>query len=72
MEPRAYCILRCMALEVGTLSLTRQETAAELNSAMIRLVQEHWPEPFAEDHVRTIPRLHEALEGDAYPPAPRI
>ncbi|MGY3617754.1 GSU2403 family nucleotidyltransferase fold protein [Bradyrhizobium sp. USDA 10063] len=71
-EPRAWCILQCMALDIEEMSLIRRETSAELNSSMIRLVQERWPESFADDHLAAIPQLREALEEDGYPPAPRI
>jgi hypothetical protein len=73
LDPRAWCILRCMAVEVREMSLIARETAAELNTAMIRMVQDRWPEPFEPAFVESFGPLRQALEGDeSFPPAPRI
>jgi len=72
LEPRAYCILRFMAIEGEPISLVARETAMELNSAMACLVQERWPEPFAHHHVVGFGPLHHALEGGEFYPSPRL
>ncbi len=71
LEPRAYCMLRFMALDVEEMSLIRRESSTELNAAVVKLVHERWTEPFAEDHVQTIGPLQDAL-GDDGPSAPRM
>jgi hypothetical protein len=71
-DPRAYCILRYMAIDLGEMSVGARETSLELNSAVVRLVQERWPEPFEENHVHSFGRLYEALEGEEFPPPPRF
>lgn len=70
-DPRAYCILRCMAIDIAEMSVIGRETAVELNSSVARLVHERWPEPFEEDHVTSFGRLTEAL-GEEFRPSPRI
>jgi hypothetical protein len=72
LEPRAYCMLRFMALDVEEMSLIRREASTELNAAMVKLVHERWTEPFIEDHVQTIRPLHDLLDEDGSPPAPRM
>ena len=73
LDPRAWCIFRCMEVETQEMSLIARETATELNYAVIRTVQERWPEPFDPGHVETFSPLRQALEGDeSFPPAPRI
>lgn len=71
LEPRAYCMLRFMALEVEEISLIRREASTELNAAVVKLVHERWTEPFVEDHVQSIGPLHDLLE-DGFPSAPRM
>jgi len=70
-DPRAWCILRYMAVDLGEMSVGARETSLELNSTMVRLVKERWPEPFDEAHVMSFGHLAEALEGEFRPP-PRI
>jgi hypothetical protein len=72
LEPRAYCMLRFMALDVEEMSLIRRESSTELNAAMVKLVHERWTEPFVEDHVQCIGPLHELLGEDGLPSAPRM
>jgi hypothetical protein len=72
LEPRAYCMLRFMSLDVEEMSVIRHESSTELNSAMVKLVQERWTEPFEADHVGSIGPLREAPEEDGFPPNPRI
>ncbi|MDA9504069.1 hypothetical protein XI09_04670 [Bradyrhizobium sp. CCBAU 11386] len=72
LEPRAYCLLRFVVLDVEEMSLIRREASAELNAAMVKLVHERWTEPFIEDHVQTIRPLHDLLDEDGFPSAPRI
>jgi Nucleotidyltransferase len=73
LDPRAWCILRCMDVETRDMSLIARETAVELNAAVIRTVQERWPEPFEPRHVEEFAPLHQVLEGDdSFPPVPRI
>jgi hypothetical protein len=71
-DPRAWCILRYMAIDLGEMSVGARETSLELNSTMARLVQERWPEPFDEHHVHSFGRLHEALEAGEFHPPPRF
>jgi Nucleotidyltransferase len=71
LDPRAWCIIRCMVLDIEEMSVIQRETAAELTTAMAGMVQELWPESFVEDHLAAMPRLP-SLEGDGYPPSPRI
>jgi Nucleotidyltransferase len=70
-DPRAWCILRYMAVDLGEMSVGAREIPLELNSTMVRLVQERWPEPFDEAHVMSFGHLAEALEGESHP-SPRI
>lgn len=72
LEPRAWCILRCMTIDMDEMSIIRREASAELVSAMIRITQERWTSPFEPDHVETCRHLHEALEGEEFLPPPRI
>jgi hypothetical protein len=72
LEPRAYCMLRFMALDVEEMSLIRRESSTELNAAMVKLVHERWTEPFIEDHVQGIGPLHDLLSEDGSPLAPRM
>jgi hypothetical protein len=60
-----------MAVDLGEMSVGARETSLELNSVMVRLVQERWPEPFDEAHVMSFGHLAEALEGESHP-SPRI
>ncbi len=71
-DPRAWCILRYMAVDIGEMSVGARETSLELNSMMVRLVQERWPEPFVEHHVHSFGHLHEALEAGEFHPPPRF
>jgi hypothetical protein len=72
LEPRAWCILRCVVLDMEEISVGRRETSAELVSATARLVQDRWPEPFAEEQIYGFGPLRDALEGEKYPPSPRL
>jgi hypothetical protein len=73
LEPRAWCILRCMVLDIREMSVTARETARELNISMIRMVQDRWQEPFEPRQVESFDLLREALEGDeSFPPTPRF
>jgi hypothetical protein len=71
LDPRAYCMLRFMALDVEEMSLIRREVSTELNAAVVKLVHERWTEPFIEEHVQSIGPLHDLLE-DGFPSAPRM
>jgi hypothetical protein len=70
-DPRAYCILRYMALDMNEMSVGAREASLELNTFLTRLVQERWPEPFVEAHVMSFRHLAEALEGK-FQPSPRL
>jgi hypothetical protein len=72
LEPRAWCILRCVALDMDEMSVGGRETSAELVSATARMVQERWPEPFAEEQIYGFRPLQEVLEGGEFPPPPRF
>jgi hypothetical protein len=70
LEPRAWCILRCVVLDMEEMSVGRREASAELVSATARMIRDRWPEPFAEEQVYGFRPLQEALEGDdGLPPA---
>jgi Nucleotidyltransferase len=70
LEPRAYCMLRFMALDVEEMSLIKREASIELNTTMVKLVHERWTEPFVEEHVQSIGPLHDLLDEDGFPPSP--
>jgi hypothetical protein len=72
LEPRAYCMLRFMALNVEEMSLIRREASTELNTAVVKLAHERWTEPFVEDHVQSIGPLHDLLGEDGLPSSPRM
>lgn len=72
LEPRAYCILRYMVIDVESASLIGRETTTELNSAMACLVQERWPEAFETHHVESFGPLRDALEDGDFHPSPRF
>jgi hypothetical protein len=72
LEPRAWAILRCVMLDMDEMSVGRREASSELVSATARLIQDRWPDPFAEEQVYGFAPLRETLEGDEFPPAPRI
>jgi hypothetical protein len=61
-EPRAYCILRYMSLDLNEMSVGSRKIALELNSSLARAIQEHWPESFEDSHVAAFESLAEALE----------
>jgi Nucleotidyltransferase len=68
LEPRAWAILRCVVLDMEEMSATRHESSSDLVSATARLIQDRWPDPFAEEIYGFGP-LREALEGEEFPPA---
>jgi hypothetical protein len=72
LDPRAWCIMRCMALDIEDMSVIQREATFELTTAMARIVQERWPEPLAEEHLAAMTRLRDGLEEDRYPPSPRM
>jgi hypothetical protein len=72
MEPRAWCILRCVVLEMDEMSVSRRESSSELISATARMIQDRWPEPFAQEQIYGFRPLRDALEGEEFPPAPRL
>jgi len=72
LEPRAYCMLRFMDLDIEEMSLIRREALTELNAAMVKLVHERWTEPFVEGHVQSIRPLDDLLGEDGFPSAPRM
>jgi hypothetical protein len=72
LDPRAYCILRYVTIDTEEMSLIARDTSSELNSSMVHLVQENWPEPFEEKHVTSIGKLAEALVGEQFHPRPRF
>ena len=72
LEPRAWCILRCVVLEMDEMSVGRREASAELVSATARMVQDRWPEPFAEEQIYGFGPLREAIEGEEFLPPPRM
>lgn len=72
LEPRAYCMLRFMVIDVEEMSLIRREASTELNAAVVKLVHERSTEPFAADHISTISDLRELLEGEGFPQSPQM
>lgn len=71
LEPRAWAILRCVVLDMDEMSVGRRETSTELISATARMIQDRWPEPFSEEIYGFGP-LRDALEGEEFPPPPRL
>jgi len=71
-DPRAWCIMRCMALDMEKMSVIRTEATSELVTTMIKMVQERWPQPFDDERVSAYGRLHEALHGGDFIPPPRL
>lgn len=65
-DPRAWCILRCIDTDIRAMSLIARETATELNTAVIKAVQQRWPEPFDPAHIEYLPPLRDALDGDGF------
>lgn len=61
LDPRAYCILRSVAIDSEDMSVTARKTSFELNSTMVQLVNEFWPEPFEQKHVEAFGPLKAAL-----------
>ena len=55
-----------MAIDLDDTFVIARETSLELNSAMVRLVQERWSEPFQEHHVAAFASLADALGEDGY------
>jgi hypothetical protein len=73
LEPRAWCILRCVALDVDEMSPNGREISAELVSATARMVQERWPQPFEQEQIESFRPLCAAIEGEEFfPPPPRM
>jgi hypothetical protein len=72
LEPRAWAILHCVMLDMEEMSVGRRETSTELVSATARMIQDRWPEPFAEEQIYGFGPLREAIEGEEFPPPPRI
>jgi hypothetical protein len=72
LEPRAWAILRCVVLDMEEMSVGRRESSAELVSAVARMIQDRWPEPFAEEQIHGFGPLRDALEGEEFFPPPRI
>ncbi len=72
LDPRSWCILRCMSMDLQEMSAIRRENSAELVTVMIRTTQERWPSPFDGNHVQNFRPLYEALEGEEFFPPPRI
>lgn len=72
LEPRAWAILRCVVLDIEEMSGGRRDSSSELVSATARLIQDRWPEPFTEEQVYGFGPLRETLEGEEFPPLPRI
>ncbi len=72
LEPRAWCILRCVAIEMEEMSSSAREMLTEFVSATARMVQDRWPEPFEEEQIHGFPPLREALDGEEFPPPPRM
>jgi hypothetical protein len=62
LEPRAYCILKYMSLDLNEMSVGSRKISLELNSMLAREIQKHWPESFENSHVAAFERLAEALE----------
>jgi hypothetical protein len=66
LEPRAYCILRYISLDLTEMSVGSRKISLELNSTLARTIQECWPEPFEEAHVAALASLAEALGEEGY------
>jgi hypothetical protein len=70
LEPRAWCILRCVALDMDEMSSNAREISAELVSATARMV--HEKSAFEEEQIHGFRPLLDALEGEEFMPPPRI
>jgi hypothetical protein len=71
LEPRAWAILRCVVLDQEEMSVGRRETSTELVSAVARMIQDRWPEPFGEEIYGFAP-LRDTLDGEEFPAPPRF
>lgn len=68
LEPRAWCILRSVAIEMDEMSPNAREMAAELASATAVMVHEKTP----FEQVDGLRPLLDALEGEEFTPPPRF
>jgi hypothetical protein len=71
LEPRSWAILRCVVLDLEEMSIGRRETSTELVSAVARMIQDRWPEPFGEEIYGFAP-LRDTLEREEFPAPPRF
>jgi hypothetical protein len=69
-DPRAWCILRSVSLEMREMSPNARGMAAELVSATASMVHEKMP--FEEEQVYGFRPLLDALEGEEFVPPPRF
>ncbi|MDO9294356.1 GSU2403 family nucleotidyltransferase fold protein [Bradyrhizobium sp.] len=70
LDPRAWCILRSVALEMEEMSPNAREMATDLVSATATMV--HEKTPFEEEQVCGFRPLLDALEGEEFLPPPRL
>lgn len=70
LEPKAWCILRSVSLEMEDLSPNAREMAAEFVAATASMI--HEKTPFEEEQVHGFRPLLRALEGEEFPPQPRF
>ena len=70
-EPRAWAIMRCVALDFEEMSVGSREASTERVSVVARMIQDRWPEPFGEEIYGFAP-LRDVLEGEEFPPPPRF
>jgi hypothetical protein len=70
LEPRAWCILRSVALDMDEMSPNAREMGAGLVSATATMV--HEKTPFEEEQIHGFRPLLDALEGEEFLPPPRI
>lgn len=71
LEPRAWAILRCVVLDLEEMSVGARETSTERVSAVARMIQDRWPEPFGEEIYGFGP-LRDVLDGEEFLPPPRF
>jgi hypothetical protein len=70
LEPRAWCILRSVSLDMDEMLPNARETGAGLVSATATMVHEKMP--FEEEQIHGFRPLLDALEGEEFLPPPRI
>jgi hypothetical protein len=72
LDPRAWCVLRCLALDAGGMSVAGQAATSEVIAAVGQVVDDRWPHPFDEGCAVEYRRLHDVLRDDQSHESPRL